>query len=43
MKDKILIDTSAWITSFKKSGDERIKKKVIEALSSFSKERYNRT
>jgi len=36
MKDKILIDTSAWIASFKKSGNKKLKEKVIEALSSFS-------
>ena len=36
MKDKILIDTSAWIASFKKSGNEKLKEKVIEVLNSFS-------
>lgn len=36
MKDKILIDTSAWIESFKRSGNEKLKEKVIEVLNSFS-------
>ena len=36
MSDKILIDTSAWIVSFKKTGNENLKEKVMEALASLS-------
>jgi len=34
MKDKILIDTSAWIESFKKSGNSKLQQLVIKALDS---------
>lgn len=34
MSDRILIDTSAWVVSFKRSGNERLKQKVVEALAS---------
>jgi len=36
MSDRILIDTSAWIVSFKKTGNESLKQKVVEALASLS-------
>jgi hypothetical protein len=36
MSDRILIDTSAWIVSFKKTGNENLKQKVVEALASLS-------
>ena len=36
MSDRILIDTSAWIVSFKKAGNESLKQKVVEALASLS-------
>ena len=36
MSDRILIDTSAWIVSFKKTGNESLKQKVLETLSSLS-------
>ena len=36
MSDRILIDTSAWIVSFKKTGNESLKRKVVEALASLS-------
>tara|TARA_B100000959_G_scaffold281472_1_gene345604 strand:+ start:1461 stop:1868 length:408 start_codon:yes stop_codon:yes gene_type:complete len=36
MKDKILIDTSAWIVSFKKAGSEKLKQKIIDSLTSAS-------
>ena len=36
MSDKILIDTSAWIVSFKKTGSESLKQKVVGALASLS-------
>jgi predicted nucleic acid-binding protein len=36
MKDKLLIDTSAWIVSFKKAGHEKLKQKIIDALGSAS-------
>jgi predicted nucleic acid-binding protein len=36
MSDRILIDTSAWIVSFKKTGNESLKQKVLETLSFFS-------
>jgi len=36
MSGKILIDTSAWIVSFKRAGNETLKQKVVEALSSLS-------
>ncbi|MBI5788200.1 MAG: PIN domain nuclease [Candidatus Schekmanbacteria bacterium] len=32
MKTKILVDTSAWICSFKKEGFEKIKEQIISAL-----------
>ncbi|MEQ8173261.1 MAG: hypothetical protein ABRQ38_30535 [Candidatus Eremiobacterota bacterium] len=36
MRDKFLIDTSAWIVSFRKSGNEKLKEKIIHALDSDS-------
>ena len=36
MRDKFLIDTSAWIASFRKSGNEKLKEKIIHALDSDS-------
>ena len=36
MSDRILIDTSAWIVSFKKTGNESLKQKVVEAIASLS-------
>ena len=36
MSDRILIDTSAWIVSFKKTGNESLKQKVLETHSSLS-------
>lgn len=36
MSDRILIDTSAWIVSFKKTGNESLKQKVVEVLASLS-------
>ena len=36
MSDRILIDTSAWIVSFKKAGNESLKQKVVEVLASLS-------
>jgi hypothetical protein len=36
MSDRILIDTSAWIVSFKKTGNQSLKQKVVEALASLS-------
>ncbi len=36
MSDKILIDTSAWIVSFKKAGNEKLKERVVETLASLS-------
>jgi len=36
MSDRILIDTSAWIVSFKKTGNESLKQKVVGALASLS-------
>lgn len=36
MSDRILIDTSAWIVSFKKAGNKRLKQKVLETLTSLS-------
>lgn len=36
MKDKILIDTSAWVVSFKKSGNEKLKQKIVDSLNSAS-------
>src|SRR4030067_1185980 len=37
MTDRILIDTSAWIVSFKKTGNESLKQKVVEAIASISR------
>ena len=34
MSDKILVDTSAWILSFKDKGNERLKDYLIKALDS---------
>jgi len=34
MSDKILVDTSAWIISFKDSGNQKLKKCLREALDS---------
>ncbi len=36
MKDKLLIDTSAWIASFKRAGGVKLKRAIIEALDSAS-------
>jgi len=36
MSDRILIDTSAWIVSFKKTGNESLKRKVVGVLASLS-------
>jgi len=36
MKDRVLIDTSAWIVSFRKSGNEKLKQQVVYALNSLS-------
>lgn len=36
MKDRILIDTSAWILSFKKSDHENLKHKILQALNSLT-------
>jgi len=36
MSDRILIDTSAWVVSFKKAGNKRLKQKVLETLTSLS-------
>jgi len=36
MSDRILIDTSAWIVSFKKAGNNSLKQKVLEVLASLS-------
>ncbi len=36
MKDKVLIDTSAWIASFRRSGHDKLKQKVVETLTTFS-------
>jgi hypothetical protein len=36
MKDKVLIDSSAWIVSFKKTGNERLKQMIVEVLNTFS-------
>lgn len=36
MKNKILIDTSAWIVSFRKSGNEKLKQTIIRALDNDS-------
>lgn len=36
MQDRILIDTSAWILSFKKSGYENLKHKILQALNSLT-------
>src|SRR4030042_3881364 len=36
MSDRILIDTSAWIVSCKKTGNESLKQKCVEALASLS-------
>jgi predicted nucleic acid-binding protein len=36
MSDRILIDTSAWIVSFKRAGNESLKQKVVETLASLS-------
>jgi predicted nucleic acid-binding protein len=36
MKDKILIDTSAWICSFRKTGHGKLKQRVVEALTSLT-------
>lgn len=34
MKDKVLIDTSAWIEGLKKSGDKRLQQQIIRSLDS---------
>jgi predicted nucleic acid-binding protein len=36
MPGKLLVDTSAWIISFRKAGHERLKKTLLEALDTFS-------
>ena len=36
MPAKLLVDTSAWIVSFRKSGHEQIKKTLLEALDILS-------
>lgn len=36
MSAKLLVDTSAWIVSFRKSGHEKLKKTLIAALDTFS-------
>ena len=36
MPAKLLVDTSAWIVSFRKSGHEQIKKTLFEALDTLS-------
>jgi predicted nucleic acid-binding protein len=36
MLDKLLVDTSAWIVSFRKSGHEQLKKTLVAALDTFS-------
>jgi hypothetical protein len=36
MKDKVLIDTSAWIVSFRRSGHDKLKRKVVEVLNTSS-------
>ncbi len=36
MKDKVLIDTSAWIVSFRKSGHEKLKQQVVNTLNTLS-------
>ena len=36
MPAKLLVDTSAWIVSFRKSGNEQIKKTLLEALDTLS-------
>lgn len=36
MSAKLLVDTSAWIVSFRKSGHEQMKKTLLEALDSLS-------
>ena len=32
----MLVDTSAWIVSFRKSGNEKLKKHLVAALDTFS-------
>jgi hypothetical protein len=36
MSAKLLVDTSAWIVSFRKSGHEQMKKTLLEALDTLS-------
>jgi len=36
MSGKLLVDTSAWIVSFRKTGNEKLKKSLIAALDSLS-------
>jgi len=36
MSGKVLIDSSAWIVSFKKRGNERLKQKIVESLDALS-------
>lgn len=36
MKDRVLIDTSAWIVSFRKSGHEKLKQQVVDTLNALS-------
>ena len=36
MSAKLLVDTSAWIVSFRKAGHEPLKKTLVSALDSFS-------
>lgn len=36
MPAKLLVDTSAWIVSFRKSGHEQLKQTLVAALSTFS-------
>lgn len=36
MPDKLLVDTSAWIVSFRQSGHEQLKKTLVAALDTLS-------
>ncbi|TAN41798.1 MAG: PIN domain nuclease, partial [Nitrospirae bacterium] len=36
MSAKLLVDTSAWIVSFRKSGHEPVKRALLAALDTFS-------
>ena len=36
MPAKVLVDTSAWIVSFRKSGNEKLKKTLVTALDTLS-------